>query len=193
MAVLFGPSAFSEHQNATSRANVKLKTLYSFQSAPQGLSLLFCRPLFQKQEPKRLHTGLCSANEASTADLIQCKEGEDNHLFLYSAWTWREKRSCLGFLFDVGETRNCSWCRAQIPYLLRSEIPPNSYQASFWRTRGREKASHVEKNKSDWKNHYKVMYPTARFQKMFLPNSIYSWIYTSRSQATFFPRKIHTH
>ena len=147
MSVLFGPTHFSEHQHTTFTANVQLQTLYSFQSAPKGLSVLFCRPLFQKQETKRLQAGLCSANETSTADLFQCKEGEDNPVFLCSACTQREKHSFLGFLFDVGEPHNWSWCRAQIPYLLRSVIPLNSHEASFGR-RGRQKASLFEKNKS---------------------------------------------
>lgn len=122
MATLFGPPDFSEHQNVTLTANVRLKTLYSFQSPPKGLSVLFCRLLFQKQQPKGLQPALCSANEASTADLFQCKEAEDKQVFLCSAWTWREKHSLLGFLFDMEETHNCGWCRAQIPYLQRSEI-----------------------------------------------------------------------
>lgn len=162
-----------------------------FSKAPKGPSVLFCRVLFQKQEPMRPQTALCSANEASTADLLKCKEGEGNQVFLWSAWTWREKRSFLGLLFGMGETCNCSWCRPQIPYLLRSEIPPNSHQASFWRITGRQKASHIGKKKSILLQDFKNAGEESRDPL----NWIYSLIYTSRSPTIFFffPRKSHTH
>lgn len=153
-----------------------------FSKAPKGPSVMSCSALFQKQEPMRPQTALCSANEASTADIFKRKEGEGNQVFLWSAWTWREKRSFLGFLFGVGETCNCSWCRAQIPYLVRSEIPPNSYQASFWRIRGRQKASYIENNKSILLHHFK----NAGEESHFPLDSIYSLIYTSKSPTIFF-------